>query len=85
MEIIEEEKKIRMMRIVVDLNLQVIATDPNISLEDALAQVEAIKKFVLSLFPEKEDTFELILRPRFMRIIKERYFQNKDKESENEM
>lgn len=85
MEIIEEEKKIRMMRIVVDLNLQVIATDPNISLEDALAQVETVKKFVLSLFPEKEDTFELILRPRFMRIIKERYFQNQDKESENEM
>lgn len=85
MEIIEEEKKIKMMRIVVDLNLQVIATDPNISLEDALAQVEAVKKFVLSLFPEKEDTFELILRPRFMRIIKERYLQNQEKEQEYEM
>lgn len=85
MEISEEEKKIRMMRIVVDLNLQVIATDPKISLEEALAQVDAVKNFVLSLFPEKEATFELILRPRFMRVIKERYFQNQEKEQENEM
>lgn len=85
MEFEDEEKKIRMMRIVVDLNLQVIATDPNISLEDALNQVETVKNFVLSLFPEKETTFELILRPRFMRIIKERYLQNQEKEQENEM
>lgn len=84
MDIKEENKKIRMMRIVVDLNLQTIATDPKLTLEEALNQVELVKKFVLSLFPEKEEAFELILRPRFMRIINERYFQNLRKEFENE-
>lgn len=84
MELEEENKKIRMMRIVVDLNLQTIATDPNLTLQEALNQVETVKKFVLSLFPEKENAFELILKPRFMRIIKERYLQNQDKEFENE-
>lgn len=67
-----------MMRIVVDLNLQEIATDPKITLESALNQVEAVKNFVLSLFPEKEDVFELVLRPRFMRIINERFLINKE-------
>ncbi len=62
-----------MMRTVVDLNLQVIATDPKLTLEDVLNQVETVKRFVLSLFPDKEETFELILRPRFMRVIKERF------------
>lgn len=79
----EEDKKIRMMRIVVDLNLQEIATDSKITFEDALNQVEVVKKFVLSLFPDKENTFELILRPRFMRIINERFLKNK--EFKNEM
>jgi len=84
MDLKEEDKRIRMMRIVVDLNLQTIATDPNMSLEDALNQVETVKKFVLSLFPEKENAFELILRPRFMRVIKERFLQSQIKEFENE-
>lgn len=78
MDLKEENKRIRMMRIVVDLNLQTIATDPKITLEEALNQVEEVKKFVLSLFPDKEETFELILRPRFMRVIKERFLKNKE-------
>ncbi|MEJ5166528.1 MAG: hypothetical protein WHV67_05830 [Thermoanaerobaculia bacterium] len=78
MDLKEENKRIRMMRIVVDLNLQEIATDPKITLESALNQVEAVKNFVLSLFPEKEDVFELVLRPRFMRIINERFLINKE-------
>ncbi len=85
MEISDEDKKIRMMRTVVDLNLQVIATDPNLSLEDALNQVETVKRFVLSLFPDKEETFELILRPRFMRIINERFFYKGEEEDERYM
>lgn len=84
MEIEDEDKKIRMMRIVVDLNLQAIATDPRITLEEALNQVEEVKKFVLSLFPEKESVFELVLRPRFNRIINERFF-NFQKELKDEM
>ncbi len=84
MELEEENKRIKIMRIVVDLNLQTIATDPDLTLEEALCQVEIVKKFVLNLFPEKESAFELILRPRFMRIIKERYLQNQLKEFENE-
>lgn len=67
-----------MMKIVVDLNLQAIATDPRITLEEALTQIEKVKEFVLSLFPDKEQTFELILRPRFMRIINERFLKNKE-------
>lgn len=78
MDLKEENKRIRMMKIVVDLNLQAIATDPRITLEEALTQIEKVKEFVLSLFPDKEQTFELILRPRFMRIINERFLKNKE-------
>jgi hypothetical protein len=40
---------------------------------EALQMVEHVKRHACSLFPGKEGTFELIYRPRFMRIIDEKY------------
>ena len=35
--------------------------------------VEKVKQWAVILFPGKEETFDLIYRPRFRRIIEERY------------
>jgi len=35
--------------------------------------VENVKRAACSLFPGKEETFELIYRPRFSRVIQERF------------
>jgi hypothetical protein len=42
-------------------------------LAEAEAIIERTRQAVLSMFPGKESVFELIYRPRFLRILQERY------------
>ena len=71
-EIREENRKIRFLRFLVDFSLQSIQQDV-LSLEEALKVVEDVKRATCNLFPGKEETFELIYRPRFNRVIQERF------------
>ncbi len=71
-EIREENRKIRFLRYLVDFSLQSIQQD-DLSLEEALKVVEDVKRAACNLFPGKEETFELIYRPRFHRVIQERF------------
>jgi hypothetical protein len=68
----EENRKIRYLRFLVDLSILSIQQD-DLLLEEALERVEDVKRAACSLFPGKEDTFELIYRPRFKRVIEERF------------
>jgi hypothetical protein len=69
----EENRRIRHMRILVDLTAQILAEDPNLKLCEAIRLVEAARSAVVRLFPGKEETFDLVLRPRLERIIEERF------------
>ncbi len=71
-EIKEENKRIRFLRFLVDLSLQEIQQE-DLSIEEMLRIVEDVKRAACSLFPGKEETFELIYRPRFDRVIQERF------------
>lgn len=71
-EIIGENKKIRYLRFLVDFSLNYIAQS-DISPEAALDLVEKVKKQALILFPGKEDAFEIIYRPKFQRIIHQKF------------
>ena len=71
-EISEENRKIRFLRILVDFSMQLILQG-NLSLEEARKVVEGVKAHACRLFPGKEETFELIYRPRFRRILAEKY------------
>ena len=71
-EIKEENRKIRFLRFLVDFSLQSIQQE-DLSLEEMLKIVENVKRAACNLFPGKEETFELIYRPRFNRVIKERF------------
>jgi hypothetical protein len=68
----EENRKIRYLRFLVDFSILSIQQD-DLLLEEALGLVEDVKKAACSLFPGKEETFELIYRPRFHRVIQERF------------
>ncbi len=74
-EIREENRRIRFLRFMVDLSLLSIQQD-ELSLEEAEKVVEDVKKAACSLFPGKDETFELIYRPRFQRAIQERFGPN---------
>jgi len=71
-EIREENRKIRFLRFLVDFSVRSIQQD-DLSLEEALKLVEDVKRAACNLFPGKEETFELIYRPRFHRVIQERF------------
>jgi hypothetical protein len=71
-EIEEENRRIRTLRLLVDFSLAYLA-QTRLPLEEAQAVVEGVKKQALRLFPEKEDTFDLIYLPRFRRLLREKY------------
>ena len=71
-EIEEENSKIRYLRFLVDFSLNYIAQS-DISAEEALNLVEKVKRQACILFPGKEDTFEIIYRPRFQRMIHQKF------------
>ncbi len=70
--IIEENRKIRFLRFLIDFSILSIQLD-ELTPEEAFQRVEEAKKVALSLFPGKELAFELIYRPRFKRVIQEKF------------
>lgn len=75
----EEDRKIRYLRFLVDLSIFSIQQD-DLLFEEALERVEEAKRAACSLFPGKEEVFELIYRPRFKRAIEERFGREPQKE-----
>ena len=71
-EIEEEERRVKTLRFLVDFSLAYLA-QTKLSLEEARAVVEGVKKQALHLFPEKEETFDLIYLPRFQRLLRDKY------------
>lgn len=74
-ELQEEQRKMRLLRTVVDLT-SIVLQRGNLTIPEAMELVQATRKGVLKLFPGKEDVYDLIYRPRFERIINERLEQN---------
>ena len=70
-EIREEQLCMMRLRRLVDITVYWLA-HASFSREDALSIIEHARSEILKLCPGKEAVFELVLRPRFMRIINER-------------
>ncbi len=71
-EVREENRRIRYLRFLVDFSILSIQQD-ELLFEEAQEVVENVRRAACSLFPGKEETFELIYRPRFNRVIRERF------------
>jgi hypothetical protein len=69
----EDDRKIRMLRFIVDLNLAVLMQQADLTLREAFQIMRGAKQAALNLFPDKADAYELIYTPRFKRIIRERF------------
>ena len=68
--IAEEQRRARQLRMIVDLTC-LLLMQGGVSRSEADALVAATRRQALALFPGKEDTYELILAPRFARLIRE--------------
>ncbi|NOY60757.1 MAG: hypothetical protein GXO75_17760 [Calditrichaeota bacterium] len=74
-EIAEEQRKLNKLRFVVDFAASMLRSGQLSTLEK-LQLTRATRAFVLKLFPGKEETYNLIYKPRFDRIINEELNQN---------
>jgi len=68
----EEEKRMRRLRWIVDLN-QAVLMQADLTLREAFDIIKGTKQAALALFPDKGEVFDLIYAPRFKRIIRERF------------
>jgi hypothetical protein len=71
--LLEEEKKMRMLKFIVDLNQAVLMQQTDLTLREAFEIMRNTKRAALNLFPDKEDVYELLYSPRFRRIIRDRF------------
>ena len=71
--LLEENRRMRLLRFVVDLNQAVLMQQRDLTLREAFDILKHTKQAALNLFPDKESVFDLIYTPRFRRIIRERF------------
>ena len=65
-----EARQARQLRMVVDLTTAVLMQG-RLSRREAEDLVAATRRRALELFPDKEETYEVILAPRFARLLDE--------------
>ena len=66
----DESRRVRNVRQLVDIATALIMQS-NLTVDDAEGLVKDIRARILALFPDGEETYELIYAPRFRRLIHE--------------
>src|SRR5579875_413146 len=69
----EEAKLIRRLQMMMNMVMGVIAQDNTLSYDEAAAMVADARTAALAMFPGKELAYDLIWRPRFQRLMRERF------------
>jgi hypothetical protein len=69
----EEEKKLRLLRFIVDITQAVLMQQDDLTLREAFTIMNDTKQAALNLFPDKADVYDLLYGSRFRRIVKERF------------
>ncbi len=70
---IEEGKLIRRLQMMMNMVMQCIAQDGSLTIDEAAQMIADSKKAALAMFPDKELAYEIIWRPRFQRLMRERF------------
>ena len=71
-EILEENRKVRRLQVVVDLVTNLLLQS-DLPIEEASELVAETRRFALGLFPDKEQTYDLLYQSRFRRLLAEKY------------
>jgi len=69
----EEQRLLRRMQMMMSMVMQTIAQDGSLTVDEASQMVADARTAALAMFPGKEVAFELIWRPRFQRLMRERF------------
>lgn len=72
-EIAAESHKIRRLQLMMSLVMSVISQNDAMTVEEASELVASARRAALTMFPGKELAYDLIYRPRFQRLMTEKY------------
>lgn len=70
---LEEAKRLRRLQMMMNMVMQVIAQDATLTVEDASQMIADARSAALAMFPGKELAYDLLWRPRFQRLMRERF------------
>lgn len=70
-----ERRRLRRIRMIVELTHNLISTDMTISHREARSLVCCARKAILDLFPGFEERYDRIVRPHFERVLHTRWPQ----------
>ena len=70
--IAEESRRVRRLQLTVRLVMNVISQS-NLPFEEASRMVAATRQVALTLFPGKEETYDLLYQPRLQRLLAQKY------------
>jgi len=72
-EIEAERQRVRRLQFMMSMVMNVISQDVNMPVEEAAELIASARKAALTMFPGKELAYDLIYRPRFQRLMTEKY------------
>ena len=70
---LEEARLIRRLQMMMNLVIQTIAQDASLTIDDASQMIADSRAAALAMFPGTELAYDLIWRPRFQRLMRERF------------
>ena len=70
---LDEVRRIHRLQFMMNLVMQVISQDPKLTFEEASEMVADSRSAALAMFPGKELAYDLLYRPRFQRLMQERF------------
>ena len=68
-----ERRRLRRVRMIVELTLNLISSDRTVSHREARCLVDCARKAILELFPGFELRYERIVQPSFDRVLQQRW------------
>jgi hypothetical protein len=68
-----ERRRLRRIRMIVDLTLNLISSDMTVSHREARCLVDCARKAILEIFPTFADRFDRVVHPQFERVLQERW------------
>lgn len=72
-EIAAEARQVRRLQRRMDLVMSLIRQSDTMPVEEVSALAAQARRAALKMFPGREQTFDLIYRPRFQRLLAEKY------------
>jgi hypothetical protein len=69
----EEQRLLRSLQMMMNMVTQVIAQDSSLSVDEASQMIADARAAALAMFPGKELAYDLIWKPRFQRLMQERF------------